>query len=369
MPDSEKRPRILRPEIEAGRRLIVISDVHGNLPYLRGVLEKAGFGGDDLILFLGDFLEKGPESLSTLHAVMRLCQRGQAIALMGNCDDWAAIFSDDDGGWGKNPLSYMQWRECGLLWDMALALGEDPAQLRDFAAFRDRIGKRFPDEFAFLAGLPHAMEAGRYVFAHAGLRPGIPLEEQNVRELLKCDAFYRRGYSFDKWVVVGHYPVVLYGDEIVCANPLIDRQRHIVNLDGGCVLKDDGQLNALLIPDLNRDEFTWTAYDPFPLARVKEEQAASARSAYIRWGDSKVEVLERGEEFSRCRHVRTGYELDILTRYLFEDGRYTNCNDCTDYVLPLQRGDTVSVVETCSRGYFVKHEGVSGWYFGELERR
>ena len=81
-----------------------------------------------------------------------------------------------------------------------------------------------------------------------------------------------------------------------------------------------------------------------------------------------VEVLERGEEFSRCRHVRTGYELDILTKYLRAgpDGT-VRCNDCTDYVLPLSPGDGVGVVETTSRGFLCKHNGVSGWYFGELE--
>ena len=59
--------------------------------------------------------------------------------------------------------------------------------------------------------------------------------------------------------------------------------------------------------------------------------------------------------------------MRILTKYLFSDGEFTDCNDCTDYVLPLEAGDEVSVVETTSEGWFVKHKGVSGWYFGELE--
>jgi protein phosphatase len=80
-----------------------------------------------------------------------------------------------------------------------------------------------------------------------------------------------------------------------------------------------------------------------------------------------VQVLSRGAEFSRVRHVRTGYEMDVLTRFLKGDGEFVKVNDCTDYVLPLRAGDTVSVVETSSRGYFVKHNGVSGWYFGALE--
>lgn len=56
------------------------------------------------------------------------------------------------------------------------------------------------------------------------------------------------GFSFDKWVVVGHYPVVLYGEDKVCANPIIDRQRHIASIDGACVLKDDGSSTALSSP-------------------------------------------------------------------------------------------------------------------------
>ena len=80
------------------------------------------------------------------------------------------------------------------------------------------------------------------------------------------------------------------------------------------------------------------------------------------------ELLERGEEFCRCRHKRTGYEMDILTSNLLrqQDGDWL-VNDCTDYRLPLQPGDEISVVAKTSRGYQCKHKGVSGWYEGRLE--
>jgi protein phosphatase len=165
---------------------------------------------------------------------------------------------------------------------------------------------------------------------------------------------------------VGHWPVVLYGKDTVCANSVIDRDKRIVSIDGGCVLKDDGQLNCLVIPERDSDDFSYFAYDPFPVRTVLDAQAEGGRSYYIRWGDSRVRVLARGEEFSRCRHLRTGYEMDILTKYLFTDAAETDCNDCTDYVLPLRPGDRVHVIEETSRGYFVKHEGLSGWYYGRL---
>ena len=104
--------RVLRPEIEPGRRVLVVSDIHGNLSYFRGVLEKAGFGGDDLLIVDGDFLEKGAESLKTLREVMALCKSGRALALMGNCDDWAAVFTETTGRWADSILSYMRWRGC-----------------------------------------------------------------------------------------------------------------------------------------------------------------------------------------------------------------------------------------------------------------
>ena len=160
---------------------------------------------------------------------------------------------------------------------------------------------------------------------------------------------------------------MLYGEDKVCANPIIDRQRHIASIDGACVLKDDGQLNCLIISGINGDDISFASYDRFSVRTVLKAQAEGGRSYYIRWGDSHVQVLERGAEFSHCCHVRTGYEMDILTKYLFEPEEFTDCNDCTDYVPSLKHGDLVSVVETTSRGYLIKTNGLSGWYFGELE--
>ncbi len=361
----ERKARILRPEIEPGRRVLVISDIHANLPYFHGLLEKVGFCDEDLLILNGDFLEKGAESLKTLHTVMELCGRGNVIPVMGNCDDWAAMYREESH-WSRGIPRYMSHKRCGLLWDMALELGYDPANIPDFEDFKRAAALRFAEEFRFLDGLCHGVETEKYIFVHAAVYPDKPLGAHRIGELVRCDAFYESDYVFDKWVVVGHYPVVLYGQDRVCANPIIDPERHIVSIDGGCVLKDDGQLNCLIIPDITRDEILFDAYDPFPVRRVLSGQEGSETSWYIRWGDSHVQVLRRGREFSRCRHVRTGYEMDILTKYLFEPGEYTDCNDCTDYVLPLKAGDLVSVVEETSRGYFVKHKGVSGWYFGEL---
>ena len=78
-------------EIERGKRILVTSDIHGHLSYLKKVLEKAHFSDEDILIIIGDIIEKGPESLKTLRYVMELCKRGNVIALLGNVDAWRFI--------------------------------------------------------------------------------------------------------------------------------------------------------------------------------------------------------------------------------------------------------------------------------------
>lgn len=167
--------------------------------------------------------------------------------------------------------------------------------------------------------------------------------------------------------MVGHWPVTLYDPRIPSAAPIIDRARHIISIDGGCVLKLDGQLNALIIPEESSPDFSWTAYDGLPTARALDPQAPSEDSLNIRWGRNRVEVLERGPELSLCRHLETGRVLPILTSYLYDSPEGLRCEDSTDYLLPVVPGDCLSIVaRTGEMGTLVKKNGVTGWYQGRL---
>ena len=362
-----RRARIQKLNIEEGRRILVISDIHANIPYFEGVLKLAEFSERDVLILDGDFLEKGRESLKLLRLLMEMTKRENVHLVCGNCDDWADMYAPDfRDEICDYILKYLQYRRRSLLWDLCLEQGVDPMTLKDFRPMRELFREKYPEIWTFLGNVPHAIDAGRFVFAHAGMTPGKPLEEHSPTELDRVDALLKTDRRFDRWLVVGHWPVVLYGEDKVCANPIINRERKIISLDGGCSLKDDGQLNCLIIPDIRSEDFSFVAYDPFPTAVAMEAQKEGEHSWYIRWGDSEVRVLERGEEFSRCRHVRTGYEMDILTKYLFTEEEVTGCNDSTDYILPIQPGDVLRIVERTGRGVLAKHNGVSGWYFGRL---
>ena len=57
-----------------GRRLIAVSDIHANLPYFKGLLDKLSFSDRDELIIVGDFLEKGKYSLETLRFIMALAR-------------------------------------------------------------------------------------------------------------------------------------------------------------------------------------------------------------------------------------------------------------------------------------------------------
>lgn len=349
------------------RRVLVISDIHGNLPFLKGLLQKVGFSGDDILIILGDILEKSTGGLETLRYLMDLRKRYTIYFVQGNCDDVTLGFLG--GAWPDEIAAKYGgfWGEKCAWVSMAHQAGIDVSDPKDFGAARKAIEATFPEELAFLRAMPTILLHQDYLFVHGGVPREDRLEELVARQCMKNDDFLSQGRNFRRWVVVGHWPVTLYRPDIPSAKPLILPQRHIASIDGGCSLKADGQLNALILPKEPGEDFAYVAYDGFPVMTALADQAPSQDPLNIRWGHSAVEVLELGEEFSRCRHRESGRELDILTDYLRQGDQGTYCLDSTDYLLPVRAGERLAIVRRTSRGALAKKDGATGWYRGPLQ--
>ncbi len=359
---------VVRPDL-TGRRVIAVSDIHGNLSFLKALLCKVGFCREDALVLVGDLLEKGTDSLGVLRYVMELQRDHVVYPLCGNCDD-----IDRDLLLGE-PWVYevvwpivQNWGGRMLLLQLAAELGlAMPDSPQDLPALREALLEAYPQECAFVLALPHILESGNYLFVHGGVPREDHLEELDAFECMKNDDFLGQGLSFEKWVVVGHWPVTLYRADIPSAAPIVLHSRHIVSIDGGCVLKKDGQLNALIIPDIHSDQMSWTSYDGLPQVTALDSQAASPDPVNIRWSDSRVEVLREDGDCAWCRHLSTGRELWIPRSYLEirRDGEL-HTEDITDYLPPVEPGDVLSLVLTCDRGHLVKKDGASGWYLGRV---
>lgn len=357
-------------ELPPHRRILVLSDIHGNLEFLKGALEAAAFTPDDILFVVGDILEKGRHSLETLRYLMELCRTHTVYPLRGNCDQITLDFtSQPRQGWNNEMIwrvMHTGWWKNGFFWQLAAGAGVALSGPGDLSVLRDAVEKCYADELGFLRSMPTVIETQRHIFVHGGIPREDRLEELENFPLLKNDDFLGQGLSFHKWVIVGHWPVTLYRTDIAQADPIVERTRHIISIDGGCVLKADGQLNVLIIPERDSEDFSWVSYDGFPTATALDDQEASENPLNIRWNEHAVEVLRQGEEFSWCRHLASGRELYILNDYLRRKPDGTACEDSTDYCLPVKAGDTLRVVKRVTGGALVKKDGVTGWYWGRL---
>lgn len=356
---------IIHPEFAPGRRILAVSDIHGNLPFFQHLLEKVSFSPDDILVLVGDMLEKGPDSLGLLRYIVQLCKTHTVYPLCGNCDGLVLNFFETDSLDESFFSRYLPQHPESCIFQMAREAGYD-GDPTDLPRLRQTLRAAFSQVREWLAKLPTILETEHLVFVHGGVPSLEHMEQLNRWRCMKNDDFRGQGHSFEKYVIVGHWPVTLYHEHIPSAAPIFDWDRKIISIDGGCVLKIDGQLNALILPSEDAQNFTWQAWDGLPVYTALAAQEPSCDSVNIRWGRSDLELLEAGEEFSRCRHLETGRELDILNSYLRHTGERLWCEDSTDYHLPVTPGDSLSLVARTSRGYLMKKNGVTGWYFGRL---
>lgn len=355
---------VVHPDFAPGRRIIAVSDIHGNLPFFDGLMEQVGLTPEDILILVGDMLEKGKDSFALLRRLMELSRTHTVYPLCGNCDGLVLRFFEGDELDERFFSFYLpKHPECTLL-QMAREGGFE--QYEDLPRLRANLRRTYPEAWAWLKKMPSILETEHLVFVHGGVPSLDHMEDLERWSCMKNDDFLGQNRSFKKWVIVGHWPVTLYHPDIPSSAPIFLPDRKIISIDGACVLKVDGQLNALILPSEDSEDFSWQCYDGLPTALALDGQEASADPVNIRWGRSALELLEEGEETSLCRHLETGRVMPILNHYLRRDDKGLWCEDSTDYALPVTPGDRLTVVARTKHGALCKKEGVTGWYYGRL---
>ena len=363
-----------RAALPEHRRVLMTSDIHGHADGLRAILKKAGFCKDDILVIVGDLLEKGPDSIGTVRLVMELCRDYTVYPVMGNVDLWRWEFlsSDDPAMWREMKaysFSAARWWGNSLLHELCAELGEPLTPDTDICAIFPRIQKHFAREMDFISHLPTILDTQRYTFVHGGI-PHERLDElvgTDAFPILKFDDFYGKGLRFQKYVVAGHWPTVLYSKTYPRYDPIIDRDRHIVLLDGACGVKNEGQLNMLSLPDCQSGDFTLYTWDHLPTITALDHQDPSPESEciYIPWNDHAVELVREAGEISHILYH--GRPMVVPTQFIFDHNGVLSCSDTTNYVLPVDPGDQMHLILRLNYGCCVKKNGVSGWYFGRYQ--
>jgi len=202
-----------------------IGDIHGRHDLLRRLLEEIyghASGRPHRLVFLGDYIDRGPDSAAVVADVRRLQAEasGRVVALMGNHEAMllAAVRHPKSAG--------MQWLANGGLATLA---SYDAAAPGDIPA----------DVVAWMATLPTSYEDEWRYFVHAGVMPGRPLSAQSEMDKIWIrEPFLYNEYDFGKHVVHGHTPVRDATPECL---------RHRTNLDTAAVF--GGALTAGIFED------------------------------------------------------------------------------------------------------------------------
>jgi len=191
--------------------IYVIGDIHGCLDPLHRLITQLSLSETDEVIFLGDYIDRGPESRGVIDYLLTL--RGQYTFLMGNHERMFLDFLQ-----GKDRTLFLYNGGTATLESYG-GLGRIPAA---HLAFMDRLR------------LYH--ETPGFFFVHAGIRPETPLQEQDERDLLWIrEEFYAYSGRFPKTVVFGHTPM---------REVLMDEDR--IGIDTACVYGN--KLTCLILP-------------------------------------------------------------------------------------------------------------------------
>jgi serine/threonine protein phosphatase 1 len=194
-----------------GTRLYAVGDLHGRKDLLDRMLTliladaRGSQAGRRVIVFLGDYVDRGPQSrqvVDTLVAGPPASPQWAGfrwVCLKGNHEDAMLGFLDDIE-------SGPRWFANGGLATIESYVGDlsiDRLQLPGLQALLQ--ASLPPSHRAFLEGLPLHHCEGDYLFVHAGLRPGVPLEAQEPNDLLWIRGeFLTSPADHGKLVVHGH---------------------------------------------------------------------------------------------------------------------------------------------------------------------
>lgn len=244
--------------------LFAIGDVHGCADELRLLLNRLPRTSETTIVFLGDYIDRGPRSREVIDTLLELRGQCNVVALMGNHE---AMF-----------LDYLGAPESARAG--AFIYNGGSATLASYA--NDHGEVTIPEEHReLLRALPITYQSEHNIFVHAGL-PQIPLEQLDL-ERDKATMLWTRGrflttsYDWGKVVVHGHSPV-----------SRVTLWPNRINIDTGCVYH--GRLTAIGLPDETR----------FSVRRMRAPQQivlrdrSGTRAAHRFTGTVPVRVLHAG---------------------------------------------------------------------------
>ncbi|HUO10484.1 MAG TPA: metallophosphoesterase family protein [Phycisphaerae bacterium] len=198
-------------------RTIAFGDIHGCLDHLDALLHAILPTPKDHLVFLGDYIDRGPDSAGVLNRLLALRKNLHVTTLMGNHEQLMLDARSD-------PVSFLEWTLNGG--DTTLASYGPHKKLRDIPTAH----------WHFLEhDLVPYLETKTHIFVHANVYPDLPMSEQPDYMLLweRCDQ--SAPHHSGKHIICGHTPQKshrpLVRDHLICIDTLAFRNGLLTAFD------------------------------------------------------------------------------------------------------------------------------------------
>ena len=200
-------------------RLIGISDIHGEYYKLVSVLDKIAPQKNDTIVFMGDYIDRGKYSRQVVDKIIEMQDVCSCVYLIGS-HEYALLHASTD-----DYYNYLFWNYGG------------DATAECYGSFENI----FKVHSEFFNSLKPYYLTDDYLFIHAGIRVGVPLENQDLTDMVYIRSeFYNRKHGLKQKVIFGHteFDKPQVQDDKIC-------------IDTGCGKYKDAPLTAIVIDNEN----------------------------------------------------------------------------------------------------------------------
>ncbi len=229
------------PTIPSGRRVYAVGDIHGRLDLFTALIEAieaddaAAQQADSTVILLGDLVDRGPESAGVI-ARARAWQSQRDLRIITGNHEEMFLESFTNGDVLRN---FLRWGGSETLQSYGVETGE--AGDVSLEEIQRQMAARVPaEDITFIRSFEDYIVMGDYAFVHAGIAPGVPLENQSLKDLRwirEQFLLYSRPHSH--FVVHGHS---IYEEPALYANR--------IGIDTGAF--QSGRLTALVLEGTGR---------------------------------------------------------------------------------------------------------------------
>ncbi len=360
--EKVKQTKVQHLTIDSHKRLLFMSDIHGDYKLFNQALKEVHFSDDDVLFVIGDMIEKGDfkDNLIMMNQIIELSKKPNVHFMAGNCDE---IFRFIEPPLDKERfLYYALDRQKSIINDLAYEFQYNLGKSMDIDDFIRKIKLKHPEYYTFIDELADVIFINdKLVLVHGGILDIHHIPEHAI-DLLKFDHFLEVSGPQPIPMIVGHYPTRNYHNDIPSVNPIFDSRKNIICIDGGNNVIKGGQINVVILDNLNTMNFSYIAVDHYPKYVMQEDvfYEQPKKQFSIQFGKNEVEILGHDLDFYLIRPIHSSDELWVHQDFVFQLGEKYYCYDGSNTFLNLKKGDQISVIKKAMPYSLIKDKGVVG---------